>query len=63
MEIPSEGQFWVLRVTSDVNVRPSAGKQRRESRSNMNLLTLSLDYTWNEMIKKRTKVGNIKTKL
>lgn len=57
--------FWVPRATSDVKVRPSAGRQRRESRSYMNRLTLSLDYTWNEMMKnkKKRKVGNIKTKL
>lgn len=52
----SEGQlFGVLRVTGEVNMKPSVGKEIRQSKSNMNQLTRSLDYTWNEkgMIKNR----------
>lgn len=52
MEKPSdilEGQlFGVLRVTGEVNRTPSVEGKIRQSRSNMNQLTLSLDYTWNE---------------
>lgn len=54
----SEGQlFGVLRVTGEVNVKPSVGRKIRQSKSNMNQLTLSLDYTWNEkgMIKKKRR--------
>lgn len=62
----SEGQlFGVLRVTGEVNVKPSVGRKIRQSKSNMNQLTLSLDYTWNEkgMIKKKKReVGKTKRK-
>lgn len=51
-----EGQLsGVLRVTGEVK----CGKKIRQSKSNMNQLTLSLDYTWNEkgMTKKKREVG------
>lgn len=56
--------FGVLRVTGEVNVKPSVGREIRQSKSNMNQLTLSLDYTWNEkgMIKKKREVGKTKRK-
>lgn len=60
VEKPSEGQGTGDRMVAPepgvMSVRPRSGR-----RSQVNTLTLSVDYTWNEMIKnkkKRRKVGN-----
>lgn len=50
----SEGGFWVPRATS-------AGRQKGEGMSKMNPLTLSLDYTWDEMIKNKKREGRLAT--